>query len=236
VSTASLPGGAVGSPYGATAQATGGSTPYTWAASGLPPGLQINSSTGQITGTPTSAGSYTATLTVTDHDGITASRSAAVTIAMPPTIGTSPTIGTPKLTELRVAPRTFTLAGRKVKGTCVNQTAKNKNHPKCTRPIKLHISYKLTAATSVKFTLKLLAPGRKVHGRCVKPTAKNAKNKHCIRKQSVHGTITTSGSTSSDSFTFTGKIGGHKLAPGTYQLTATVTDGTSQTTNFTIKR
>jgi alpha-tubulin suppressor-like RCC1 family protein len=236
VSTASLPGGTVGSPYSATAHATGGSTPYTWVASGLPPGLQINSSTGQITGTPTSAGSYTTTLTVTDHDGITATRSAAVTVATPSTIGTPPTIGAPKLTGLRVAPRTFTLTGRRVNGHCVKQTAKTKNHPKCTRPIKLHISYKLTAAASVKFMLKLLAPGREVKGRCVTPTAKNARHKHCIRRQSVHGSITTSAKAGSDSFTFTGKIGGHKLAPGAYQLTATPTGGTSRTADFAIKR
>jgi hypothetical protein len=52
----------------------------------------------------------------------------------------------------------------------------------------------------------------------------------------VHGSITTSAKAGSDSFTFTGKVGGHKLAPGTYQLTATPTGGTSQTTKFTIKR
>jgi hypothetical protein len=237
VSTASLPGGTVGSPYSATAQATGGSTPYQWAASGLPPGLQINPSSGQITGTPTSAGAYTATLTVTDHDGITATRSLAVTIA-PPTVTIAPptvTIGPPKLSKLGVAPRTFTLTGRKVNGHCIKQTAKNATKPRCRRPIKLKISYTLNGAATVKFTLKLLLPGRKVNGRCVKPTAKNANKPRCVRKQSVHGSIVKTGKLGANSFTFTGKIGGHKLAPGTYRLTATPTGGTSHTTKFTLK-
>ena len=38
-----------------------------------------------------------------------------------------------------------------------------------------------------------------------------------------------------NSFTFTGKIGGHKLAPGAYQLTATPTGGTGHTATFTLK-
>lgn len=41
-----------------------------YAASGLPPGIGINSSTGLITGTPTTAGSYSTTVTVTDNTGI----------------------------------------------------------------------------------------------------------------------------------------------------------------------
>ncbi|MEU0555356.1 putative Ig domain-containing protein [Dactylosporangium sp. NPDC006015] len=52
--------------------AAGGTTPYTWAATGLPAGLSINASTGAITGTPTTAGTSTVTLTVTDKVGATA--------------------------------------------------------------------------------------------------------------------------------------------------------------------
>jgi carboxypeptidase T len=36
--------------------ASGGTTPYTWSASGLPAGLSINSGTGTVSGTPTTAG------------------------------------------------------------------------------------------------------------------------------------------------------------------------------------
>ncbi|MGY0232148.1 S8 family serine peptidase [Longispora urticae] len=47
-------------------QASGGSTPYSWSASGLPAGLSIASGTGRITGTPTTQGSSNVTVTVTD--------------------------------------------------------------------------------------------------------------------------------------------------------------------------
>jgi hypothetical protein len=49
--------------------ASGGTTPYTWTATNLPPGLTFSGSTNKITGTPTTAGSYPVTLTVTDKVG-----------------------------------------------------------------------------------------------------------------------------------------------------------------------
>ncbi|MEV4513157.1 Ig domain-containing protein [Dactylosporangium sp. NPDC049525] len=49
--------------------AAGGTAPYTWAAAGLPTGLTFSSTTNKITGTPTTAGSYPVTLTVTDKVG-----------------------------------------------------------------------------------------------------------------------------------------------------------------------
>jgi hypothetical protein len=66
--------------------ATGGIPGYTWAASGLPPGLSVDA-TGRITGTATAAGSYDATVTVTDATGATASTASfRWTVAGPPTI------------------------------------------------------------------------------------------------------------------------------------------------------
>ncbi len=46
--------------------ASGGTAPYSWSATGLPPGLSLGSSTGQITGTPTTAGTYNVTVTASD--------------------------------------------------------------------------------------------------------------------------------------------------------------------------
>jgi 5'-nucleotidase len=47
--------------------ATGGTAPYTFGDGGtLPPGLAVNATTGAVTGTPTTAGSYQVTITATD--------------------------------------------------------------------------------------------------------------------------------------------------------------------------
>ncbi len=51
-----------------TLTASGGTT-YTWAATGLPPGLAIGSTTGTISGTPTAAGTYSVTATATATPG-----------------------------------------------------------------------------------------------------------------------------------------------------------------------
>ncbi|MDX3101463.1 MULTISPECIES: putative Ig domain-containing protein [Nonomuraea] len=43
-----------------------GKSPYTWTATGLPPGLSIKATTGTISGTPTEVGSFTVRVTVND--------------------------------------------------------------------------------------------------------------------------------------------------------------------------
>lgn len=72
--------GAVGSSYSAALTASGGSGTYTFAASGLPPGLTLASS-GTLSGTPTTAGTYSVAVTVTDSTGLTTSVSFNLTIA-----------------------------------------------------------------------------------------------------------------------------------------------------------
>jgi hypothetical protein len=92
ITTASLPGGTVGTAYSATVAASGGTLPITWTASGLPGGLGINASTGAITGNPTAAGTFTAAITATDSTNpthLTATANLSISIAGPLTITTS---------------------------------------------------------------------------------------------------------------------------------------------------
>ena len=72
ITTTSIPLAVAGQAYDAKLAATGGFTPYTWTASGLPQGLSINSSTGEITGTPTAFSGSTISVTVTDSNKSTA--------------------------------------------------------------------------------------------------------------------------------------------------------------------
>ena len=59
----------VGRPVDVTLGATGGRSPYTWTATGVPAGLTFDPTTGKITGTPTAATAATLKVTVTDSLG-----------------------------------------------------------------------------------------------------------------------------------------------------------------------
>jgi hypothetical protein len=79
ITTTSLPAATVGTPYSSTLAASGGATPYTYSATGLPSGLAVSASTGTITGTPasTAAGTSSVSFTVTDATKPTAQTATA---------------------------------------------------------------------------------------------------------------------------------------------------------------
>ena len=68
VTTTTLPGATIGTAYSQTLAATGGTGALTWSISvgALPPGLSLAATTGVISGIPTTAGTASFTLTVTD--------------------------------------------------------------------------------------------------------------------------------------------------------------------------
>ncbi|MFG2795015.1 putative Ig domain-containing protein [Streptomyces sp. NPDC048419] len=81
VTTTSLPDGTAGAAYpGATLASNGGTTPITWSANGLPGGLTLDSKTGAISGTPTTAGTSTVTVTATDANSQSATATLKLTI------------------------------------------------------------------------------------------------------------------------------------------------------------
>lgn len=96
LSPASLPGIVVGAPYSQTVSASGGIAPYTYliTSGALPPGLALNSTTGAITGVPTTAGSYSFTITATDANGCPANQAYTIVVAVAvcPAISLSPPV------------------------------------------------------------------------------------------------------------------------------------------------
>ena len=99
ITTASLPSGTIGTPYPTTTLEVSGGTAFTsyrWSVSGaLPNGLTLSSS-GQISGTPTTVGSFTFDITVSDSGGRSASRRFTITILDAGT-ATKPAIATGSL-------------------------------------------------------------------------------------------------------------------------------------------
>jgi hypothetical protein len=102
VDPTSLPDGSVGTAYPASTFSVSGGTggvTYAVTSGGLPPGLNLTplgTNQAQITGTPTTAGSYTFTILATDSISATGSQSYTVTVA-----GVSPVV---------ISPTSFTVA------------------------------------------------------------------------------------------------------------------------------
>ncbi len=82
--TTSVPLARTGLPFATTLYAEGGVAPYTWSVSNgssLPAGLSLNAQTGQITGTPTTSGTPSFSITVTDASSAAASQTFSLTIS-----------------------------------------------------------------------------------------------------------------------------------------------------------
>jgi hypothetical protein len=85
ITTTTLPDGGVGEPYNQPVAATGGTGALTWSisAGALPANLNLNSTTGAIFGTPTTAGTFSFTVFVQDAGGLSDSQDLSIRIDPP---------------------------------------------------------------------------------------------------------------------------------------------------------
>jgi len=88
----------VGGAYAQDFFLSGGAAPYTWSvkSGSLPPGLALTNPYGPsdndsgLAGTPTTAGTYTFTMQISDYDGAQATQQFSLTVAPTLRIGTTP--------------------------------------------------------------------------------------------------------------------------------------------------
>ena len=116
ISPPTLPAATVGTPYSQIVSASGGTAPYTFAITtgALPSGLVLNTSTGVLSGTPVTFGTFSFTVRATDQAA--ASSSQAYTLAVltvgAPSLAINPTSGTSLSGTTGTAfSRTFTATG-----------------------------------------------------------------------------------------------------------------------------
>lgn len=180
-----------------------------------------------------SAGTYTATLDEVDAAGCATSivftgqtascngsakahATRTVSVVAPSTV---PPIGTPPppiaplaaLTKLRLAPSALSTVarGRTRAGTRVRFT--------------------LNLDAAVRFTVQRRSTGRRVrHGAkttCDRSTASNRRKPSCTRYAAVSGSVARSGRAGANTFRFSGRMNGRRLARGRYRLVAVPTAG-----------
>lgn len=172
-----------------------------------------------------------------------ATTSASTTVDIRPTRGSPPPSqahNPPVLSHLTVTPRTTSIAGRLAGGRCVPSTHANQRHPRCTRPLVLHISYQLTIPASVKLEVEQVLTGRLASGRCVPSTHANHWRPRCTRRVAIPGGNTHTSAAGNNHFTFKGRLGKRSLNPGSYLLilipTAAGATGQPRAVSFKLTR
>ena len=246
ITTTSLPGGTVGAAYNATVAATGGTTPYTFTAAGLPAGLSISAG-GVISGTPTAPGTVTAAITVTDstnptHMTATANLSIAIAPQNPSITTTSlpnGTVGSPYNATITgtggTTPYTFTATGLPA-GLSISAGGVISGTPTVAGPFSIVVTLTdstnpthLTATANLSATI---APQTLAITTSSLPSGTVGAG-YSAQVQATGGTLpytfTASGLPGGLSITTGGQITGTPTLAGSYPVAITVTDSTNPT-------
>jgi hypothetical protein len=85
------------------------------------------------------------------------------------------------------------------------------------------VSFALSEAATMTFTVQGGLPGRRAGRRCV-PLTRSNRNRPACRRTVTVGAFTVTGQARANRFRFTGRLRGHRLPPGKYKLVETARD------------
>jgi alpha-tubulin suppressor-like RCC1 family protein len=234
VTSATLPAGQVGVPYSAALAAAGGAPPLTWSASGLPAGLSLNSASGAITGLPSTAGTTSVVVSVTDGARISApAASIPVTIA-PAAAGGSGGGGTGGNTAAPV------LSGVSQTHSTWREGGKAATIAKRS-PVGTTFAFSVNEAAHVTLAFARQVHGRRVNHKCVAPTRSNRHKPSCTRSVAA-GALSFKVAAGAHTVAFQGQLSSSKkLGAGRYKVTVTATNSAGKrsqgkTLSFSIVR
>lgn len=87
------------------------------------------------------------------------------------------------------------------------------------------VSYSLSVAARVRFTVQHVISGRRVGGRCAPTSKTNRSRTRCTRLANVPGSFARVRPAGRDRFVFSGRVAGRRLGSGRYRLIATPSTG-----------
>ncbi|HKN92803.1 MAG TPA: choice-of-anchor Q domain-containing protein [Thermoleophilaceae bacterium] len=97
-------------------------------------------------------------------------------------------------------------------------------------PVGTTVSYKLSEAATVAFTVQRAKAGRSSGGKCRKAASRTSKKRACTRWVTVRGgQFTRPGTAGANHFHFSGRVAGRKLAPARYRLVGVPSDSAHNT-------
>lgn len=218
VSPTSLPTATAGRPYGVSLTASGGTAPYRFTESGtLPAGVALASS-GALSGTPAQPGSFPITVTATDAEGCQGTIDVPLAVAAPTPGGSPPPGGPPP--GGAPAPQALSISSAHLSTSVFRAANHGASLARARRvPTGTTISYRESAAATTTFTVLKILIGRR-HGRqCVAGPATKRQGR-CTRRVPI-GSAHHTDVAGEVRVRFSGRIHGHKLAPGRYLLVLT---------------
>jgi uncharacterized delta-60 repeat protein len=128
----------------------------------------------------------------------------------------------PVASQLKLAPASFTPAK-----SGLSIAAKKK-------PAGTKVTYRLTGAATMAFGVERAIAGRVSGGKCRQESKTNRTGKRCSIYKPVKGSFAHPGEAGSNSFRFTGRVGGKPLAPGGYRLVGAPAQGKPVHASFRI--
>lgn len=117
----------------------------------------------------------------------------------------------PRLSDLKLSPTRFTAA---TTGPSILTSG----------TLGTRVNFTFNEQAKVTFRVQRLRIGRQLNGHCRAPTHPNRKAKRCNLYVIVKGGFTWSGKPGPNTFRFTGRINGRRLAPGGYRIAASARD------------
>lgn len=150
-----------------------------------------------------------------------------------PQPGPGPTAA--RLGGLKLSPKAFQAAP---KGAALSARGKGKGKAKgkgkrLRVAVGATLAFALDRAANVAFAVERKAEGRRAGGKCAKPTRGNRKGAACTRWTAA-GSFSRAGAAGINAPRFNGRVGGRKLAPGSYRLIAQPEGGRAAHTGFEI--